>query len=144
MTEKMNRLSKTIVFVIEGISSSDYLLNESSYPILKNNFPLKVQVLMPNAYEGNLLEELTHVPLCPSTQKKLIEEYKTIDSTLKNNLHIRYQVLKALFPIEPLRYNEKVKLPETDRFPRTDLMLNAWQLIEDNFPVPMKGPLKSK
>lgn len=145
MTEKMNKLSKTIILVVEGISSDEYILNDSSFPVLKNNFPIKVEVLMPKAYDGNLLEELTNVPLCPSQQKKLINEYKTVDAALQNNLHIRYKVLRAMFPIQPVKEADvEVKLPETDRFSRTELLLSAWQLVEDNYPLPMKGPLKEK
>lgn len=103
----------------------------------------KLEVLMPEAYDSNLVEELSTVPLCPSQQRRLFDEYKTVDNTLKNNLHIRYKVLRALFPISA--DNQKIKeLPTSDKFPRTELLLSAWQMLEENYPVPMKEPLKEK
>lgn len=100
---------------------------------------------MPKAYGGNLVEELSNVPLCPSQQKKIFQEHPNLDSLLENNVHLRYRVLRALFPIVRKTLEDvDVKLPESDRFPRTELLLSAWQMLEENFPIPVKEKLKDK
>lgn len=100
---------------------------------------------MPNAYGGNLVEELSSVPLCPVQQRNLLEKYQNIDNVLANNLHLRYRVIRALFPIARRESNSLVmNLPEGDKFPRTELLLSAWQLLEENYPIPFAGPLQNK
>ncbi|KAK6645582.1 hypothetical protein RUM43_001859 [Polyplax serrata] len=141
--EKANRLSKCVILVVDGFSCLDLNVNETSLSLLKNESFTKVEILMPAAYDGNLIEELSTVPLCPSQQRKLFEEYKTVDNVLRSNLHIRYKILRALFPVTvPAQRSEE--LPKSDKFSRTDLLLSAWQMLEENYPVPMKEPLKEK
>ncbi|KAL0270988.1 UNVERIFIED_CONTAM: hypothetical protein PYX00_008239 [Menopon gallinae] len=142
--EKPNRVTKSIVLIVEGITAEDFLARESSLSAFENKFT-KVEVLMPNAYDGNLVEELSSVPLCPTQQRKLLKEYQNVDNVLANNLHIRCRVIRALFPIVRRDVSSLVAtLPDGDRFPRTDLLLSAWQLVEENYPIPFTGPLKNK
>lgn len=36
------------------------------------------------------------------------------------------------------------ELPPTDKFPRTQLLLSLCQMVEENYPVPLKGELAKK
>ena len=141
--EKVNRLTKCIVLIVEGFSCQDLNGNDTTLSILKNNSFIKLEILMPAAYNSNLVEELSTVPFCPSQQRKLFDEYKTIDNTLKNNLHIRYKVLRALFPVS-IQNKRSEELPKSDKFPRTELLLSAWQMLEENYPVPLKEPSRNR
>lgn len=40
--------------------------------------------------------------------------------------------------------NESIDLPTSDKFPRTHLLLSLWQMIEENYPVPLKSELGRK
>lgn len=35
--------------------------------------------------------------------------------------------------------NPALKLPPTDKFPRTQLLLSGWQQVDENYPLPIKG-----
>lgn len=50
--------------IIEGAGISDYLQRKDSLPSLsESNFPIQLEVVMPAAYHGNLVEEFCSIPL---------------------------------------------------------------------------------
>lgn len=62
------------------------------------------------------------------------------------------KLLKGVFPMRPavtadgraLTKEEMSDLPSTDKFSRTQLLLSPWQLIEENYPLPLKGVLANR
>jgi len=92
-----------------------------------------------------------------------ISGYGSLESALRESNQI-FRVLRAFFPIRS-RENKSPRLkpggtqsksaagsksaggshseitssPETDQFPRTLLLLSAWQMIEEGYPLPLKG-----
>lgn len=40
--------------------------------------------------------------------------------------------------------NRNSNLPPTDKFSRTQLLLSLQQMVEENYPVPLKGELAKK
>lgn len=59
------------------------------------------------------------------------------------------KLLKTVFPVRSVNSsNVEIKtcenLPQTDKFCRTKLLLSLWQMVEENYPVPLKGILAKK
>ena len=62
------------------------------------------------------------------------------------------KLLKGIFPMRPTTTNDERllkkdqlnDLPSTDKFSRTRLLLSPWQLVEENYPLPLKGVLANK
>lgn len=60
--------------------------------------------------------------------------------------------LKTIFPLraptkpdgKPYTTEELKELPTTDKFSRTQLLLSPAQLVEENYPLPLKGTLAKK
>jgi len=62
------------------------------------------------------------------------------------------KLLRSAFPVRLTNndINSSIKndfnenLPPTDKFCRTKLLLSLWQMVEENYPVPLKGTLAEK
>lgn len=76
-------------------------------------------------------------------------EYGSLEAALQSNSDV-IKLLLTVFPMhgDPSTNAEKFKteygLPKTDKFPRTLLLLSLCQMIEENYPVPLKGELAKK
>lgn len=46
--------------------------------------------------------------------------------------------------VEPSDKIMSEPLPPSDKFPRTALLLSAWQMVEENYPIPLNAALKAK
>ncbi|XP_075226129.1 RNA exonuclease 5 isoform X2 [Lycorma delicatula] len=141
--EKLTKLTHTVVFVVEGATVYDYVSSESNYAFLGNIYH-RVEVVSPMNYDGNLVEELATVPLSRTQKDKLEKKYGSLrQAELSSGLVFR--ILRSIFPIElPPCSNGYKSLPPTDKFPRTELLLSAWQMIEEGYPIPVKGELKDR
>ena len=62
------------------------------------------------------------------------------------------KLLKAVFPMHPpvgaggkaLSKEMMSQLPPGDQFSRTQLLLSPWQLVEEQYPLPLKGGLANE
>lgn len=53
--------------------------------------------------------------------------------------------LKDLFPLQaPQNAQQQSNLPKDDNFPRTQLLMSGWQMVEENYPLPIKGLMNTK
>ena len=58
---------------------------------------------------------------------------------LKKNTEV-FQLYKPAFPVQSAAVDDNTIVP--DKFPRTFLLLSLWQMVVENYPVPIKGELK--
>lgn len=62
------------------------------------------------------------------------------------------KLLRSAFPVhlknnnneKSMKNNSNENLPPTDKFCRTKLLLSLWQMVEENYPVPLKGTLAER
>lgn len=60
------------------------------------------------------------------------------------------KLLRAVFPMHQSgstnngSVGKPSVLPDTDKFPRIQLLLSLCQMVEENYPVPLKGELAKK
>lgn len=72
-----------------------------------------------------------------------------MEAALRSNGDV-IKLLRTVFPVyeDPSIRAKKLKrrsyLPVTDKFPRTQLLLSLCQMVEENYPVPLKGELAKK
>lgn len=77
--------------------------------------------------------------------------YGSLDAAMQSTGDI-VRLLKSVFPMRSavtesgrvLTREELIFLPPTDKFPRTQLLLSPWQLVEENYPLPLQGVLANK
>ncbi|CAD1480429.1 unnamed protein product [Heterotrigona itama] len=146
--EKYNRITHTVVLVIEGLSLYHFMAYESMFPYIRSKLKHRVEVVTPAAYGGSVIEELAAVPITGIQSDKLRKEYGSLEAALHNNGDV-IKLLRIVFPMcgDPSRNAKRLRtydLPETDKFPRTKLLLSLCQMVEENYPVPLKGELAKK
>lgn len=147
--EKYNKVTHTVVFVVEGLSLYHFMAYENMFPYITSKLEHRVEIVTPTAYGGSVIEDLAAVPITGIQSDKLIKQYGSLEAALQSNSDV-IKLLRTVFPMyENLSTNaEKFKtgseLPPTDKFPRTQLLLSLCQMVEENYPVPLKGELAKK
>lgn len=66
------KVSHTVVFVVEGLSSYHFMAYENMFPHITNNLKYHLEVVTPAAYGASIIEELAAVPLTGTQSDKLI------------------------------------------------------------------------
>ncbi|XP_049874071.1 RNA exonuclease 5 [Pectinophora gossypiella] len=138
--DKCAKISQTTCLILEGVSIQQWHRHESKLPNIKKIFKDFVEILTPSVYNGSLVQELALVPLSEVEKEGIIQKYGSINLALEARKDLMI-MMKAVFPIKD-DVLEDMDLLTDDKFPRTQLILSAWQLIEENYPVPLKGKLK--
>lgn len=144
--EKFNHLSQTVVLVVENASLYHYSSYESMHQTLQTKFFDKIELITPVAYGGNVIHELVAVPLTGTQRKALTQKHGSLEAAMQLTGEV-FRMLKAVFPIddqevEIVQYSGK--LPKSDKYPRTCLLMSVWQLVEENYPLPLKGELSTR
>lgn len=143
--ERQSKIEHVIVMVIENLSLHHYINNADTFVNLNTYFYNKLEIVTPSVYKGDLIEEIVAVPLTSTQKDNLVTEYGSLESALQSSKV--FNLLKAVFPVEDrvkIELEKKMILPQGDKFPRTHLLLSAWQMVEENYPLPLKGSLKSR
>lgn len=80
----------------------------------------------------------------------LVSEFGSLEAALQSTGDL-VKLLKTVFPMQPAPAQVKKNpseeyqdLPASDKFPRTQLLLSPWQLVEENYPLPLRGELAKK
>lgn len=77
--------------------------------------------------------------------RKFIKQYGDLDTAVVKSTDL-FDRIRNLFPMTKTK-TEKIdyaNLPKGDSFPRTQLLLSGWQMVEENFPLPIKGLMDTK
>lgn len=141
--EKYNKISHTVVFVVEGLSLYHFMAYESIFSHIINNLQFRLEVMTPALYGGSLIEELAAVPLTGTQRDKLINRFGSLEIAFQDSGDV-VKLLKSVFPVQNLMVPSNNDLPPTDKFSRTELLLSLKQMVEENYPVPLKGELARK
>uniref|UniRef100_A0A2A4JGZ1 Exonuclease domain-containing protein n=1 Tax=Heliothis virescens TaxID=7102 RepID=A0A2A4JGZ1_HELVI len=137
--DRCEGIKKTACLILDGISIEHWDKYCGEYENTKNIFNDLVEILTPSIYGGSLVQELALVPLSESEKDTIIQKYGSMNLALEARKDLNI-MMKAVFPIGKEITNEVIYTTE-DKFPRTQLVLSAWQLIEENYPLPLKGKL---
>lgn len=133
--ERPGKVTHTVILLIEGLSSYNFMANESRFVKTKGIFEHQLEVLLPK-HKMSLLEELCYVPLTQSFKEKLIKKYGSIEAAMLNKDH--HLINKTVFPIEG-DAEDSFELVEGETFPRTRLLLSPLQMMIEGYPMPLSG-----
>ncbi|CAG9088187.1 unnamed protein product [Plutella xylostella] len=137
--EKCTNIAQTTCLVLEGMSIEHWEKYKNEFPCADKIFSDLVEVVTPSAYEGSLVDELALVPLSETEKEDLILKYGSLNLALEARKDLN-SMMRAVFPIEEAKVVDTRELK--DQFPRTQLIMSAWQLAEESYPLPLKGKLK--
>ncbi|XP_023018743.2 RNA exonuclease 5 isoform X1 [Leptinotarsa decemlineata] len=145
--EKYNRLENTNLLIIENISLYHFTAHESLFPFLSSKFDKKLEMITPASYNSDIVKDLSMVPLSGTQMKKFQTNFGTLESAVTKSEEL-FDTVRNFFPIEEPEESSSPsnngKLPSSDKFPRTQLLLSGWQMIEENLPLPIKGLMERK
>ncbi|CAG9793865.1 unnamed protein product [Diatraea saccharalis] len=139
--DKCDHISQTTCLILEGVSIQHWEKYCDNLHYTKKIFTDFVEILTPSVYNGSLVQELALVPLSEVDKEGIIQKYGSMNLALEARKDLMV-MMKAVFPIGS-EVRQNVELLTEDKFPRTQLILSTWQLIEENYPIPIKGKLKN-
>ncbi|KAJ1529229.1 hypothetical protein ONE63_006032 [Megalurothrips usitatus] len=169
--DRVGSLKSVQILFIEGAGISDYLKSEEQLTALSDsNFKSRLEVIMPAVYGGDTIEEFCLVPLSRIQGIKLTQGFPSLEEAVKTSKYQLYKVLRTYFPIKtkeeeeksensktetPLQNSEeqksdqtpetkKIELHPNDKFPRTNLLLSPWQMIEEGYPLLLNANMKEE
>lgn len=138
--ERGDRITQTNCLIIEGLSIKHWEKYKDELEHTKKVFNDFVEILTPSIYNGSLVQELALVPLSEAEKDSIIQKYGSMNLALEARKDLMV-MMKAVFPVGIEAVTDKENSSK-DQFPRTQLVLSAWQLAEENYPLPLKGKLK--
>ncbi|XP_018783865.1 PREDICTED: small RNA degrading nuclease 5 [Bactrocera latifrons] len=142
--EKPLRLSHSVVLILEGLSLYHYLSNESKFTKTNEIFRTRLEVVLPPLKEGSIVEEIAQVPLTNVQAHKLIEQHGSLELAVEMTKDPTLLV-KTIFPVgEAATVPKESNLPVGDKFPRTKLLLSALQMVDEGYPMPLRGELSNR
>lgn len=157
--EKPLKLSHCLTVIVEGMSLYHFISNESIFTEINSIFETKLEVIMP---KNCTLQELAYVPLTNAQKQKLIEEFGSLEVAVEMNKDPSL-IINRIFNIEDTKdlqddiKAEDILVPPADgsisikelvgrkaKIGRTKLLLSALQMVEDDYPLPLRGELSKK
>lgn len=142
--EKHNKITHTVILVIEGLTSYDFTSNESLFIKTKGIFEHQLEVVLPRYQKNKIVEELSCVPLTQSHKEQLISKYGSLEAAINLNKD-HHLIAKSVFPIDGDNSDgDSVELVEGDVFPRTRLLLSPLQMMIEGYPMPVKGEFEER
>lgn len=144
---KPHQLSHTVVICLEGLSLYHYLSNENKFEKLNKIFENRLEVVMPSFKKDGqpvlMIEELAQVPLTSAQASELIEKHGSLEAAVEMNKDPTL-LIKGIFPVDDTPVDPANNdLHPNDKFPRTKLLLSALQMVEEGYPVPLRGELSN-
>ncbi|KAI4470199.1 rna exonuclease rexo1 / reco3 family member-related [Holotrichia oblita] len=142
--DKFAKLQNVCVLVVESLSMYDYVSNESLFPFISSTFEIKLEFLNPEGYSGNFIQDLIMVPITGTQMRKYVATHGSLEEAVHKTDDL-FDLVRTIFPVDSeTRSSNNEKLPVKDKFSRTHLMLSGWQMVEENFPLPIKGLMERK
>lgn len=142
--EKPLRLSHTLVLVLDGVSLYHYLSNECKFVETKKIFETKLEVILPVRGQKSIIEDLATAPLTNAQAEQLIDQYGCLETAIDMTKDPTLLV-NSMFPIEkPTETVVDETIPKQDKFPRTKLLLSALQMVDEGYPMPIRGELAGR
>lgn len=143
--DKPLRLSHSVVLILEGLSLYHYMANEAKFAETNKIFDMRLELMMPPKKEGMIIEEIAQVPLTNIQAHKMIEQHGSLEIAMEMTKDPTLLV-KAIFPMDSNEFGSPLcdDLPPDDKFPRTKLLLSALQMVDEGYPMPLRGELSER
>ncbi|CAG0893031.1 unnamed protein product [Darwinula stevensoni] len=132
---RQSKISHTVCCVIEGTTLNEMQVQDKG-GILDALFQDRVSFVAPARYGSGVPQELCHIPVSSTKLNKLVKEYGSVEDAVKNGEVC--QMYKALFPIDSLIKRDSVATPnDSKKFHRMLLLLSPYEMVVENFPIPL-------
>ncbi len=135
--EKWNRLAHVVCFVVDGLSCNDFITRREDLTKLEGIFPHKLEFLSPAAYGSCVARDLSILPLSNTQYKKLGRSKlkPSVDSSAV------FPVRRSMFPFLVSNEQNHEEVTQLTDCLKLRLLLNARQMVEEGYPLPLPGPM---
>ncbi|XP_061192027.1 RNA exonuclease 5-like [Saccostrea echinata] len=126
------KVASIVVMVMSGVSNTELEKYPESFSTLKNEFQIHIDIVNPSQYARTVPSELfcilpprhERIVASKSVAKKKVEKEKQEESSKKSD--------------PPEETDHPPALHKDDAFPRTSLLLNTAQLMQEKYPLPVQ------
>lgn len=146
--EKSSKITHTVVLILEGLSLYHFSSYESLFKQTTKIFKTKFEVVMPPHQDGQIVEELANVPVTEGQRKELIDKYGSLEAAVESTQN-QMLLVKQIFPVllsDKLETssNEITDSKKAEIIPRKQLLLSALQMVDEDYPLPLRGELANR
>lgn len=146
--EKASKVSHTVVVVLDGLSLHHYSSYETIFEKSSKIFENKLELVMPgDDTKEKMLHEIITVPLTNARKSELLEKYGSLEAALNaTNDHVL--MMNSIFPVsnDAAESSSPATIidPDVEIFPRTQLLMSALQMVDEGYPLPLRGELANR
>ena len=157
--------------VVEGLGVKQFCTWKNKYDKFSKEvasiFSSQLEFISPSVYEGSVADDLSILPLSTNQKEKLKAKYGSIELALNHGngqsgwkTGDYFKVLKSVFPMAELeevkRQQKNIKTSKMSKLKENEtnkdnkmslklqLLLSVSQMIEESYPIPMKGAMSEK
>ena len=165
-----SKLSNIVCMVVEGLSIKEFTSWKAQHEKFSKEiaaiFPAQLEFISPSVYDGTVADDLSILPLSTNQKEKLKMQYGSIDLALNHGNSKNgwkkgdyFKVLRSVFPMAEIKEvkkkhdiiketKSKIEHPHIEQINsislKLQLLLSVSQMIEESYPVPMKGYMCEK
>ncbi|XP_014224622.1 uncharacterized exonuclease C637.09-like [Trichogramma pretiosum] len=145
--EKFTKVSHAVVLIVDGLNFNHYKTNQKLLDTLKSDMEHKLELITPAINGESIAEEIITIPLTETYKKTLIHNYGSLE-VAADRVKDMIKLKRTIFPINSVQRKRKHSeteipktedLPDGDKFSRTELLLSSQQMVENGYPLPIKG-----
>jgi len=137
--QKWNRLTNILCLVLDGVGLDDFTSSPPSW--MTNHLPHRLEVVSPASYQASTAQELAVLPLSARAKEDMIKKFGSLESALEKNE--AFKAFRSIYPVKPKEEKEGEMAEKSDSI-KLRLLLSATQMVEENYPIPLKGELEDK
>lgn len=157
--------------VVEGLDVKQFCTWKNKYDKFSKEvasiLPSQLEFISPSVYEGSVADDLSILPLSTNQKEKLKAKYGSIELALNHGngqsgwkTGDYFKVLRSVFPMAELeevkRQQQNIKKSKMSKLKENEtnkdnkmslklqLLLSVSQMIEESYPIPMKGVMSEK
>lgn len=147
--EKAAKVSHTVVVTIDGLSMHHFSSYESIFEKSSKIFEHKLEVIMPSSETGNkILNEIITAPLTDALKTELVEKYGSLEAAVDATKDPAL-LIQSIFPMNDANdstpdEHSPSTTDEVENIPRTQLLMSALQMVDEGYPLPLRGELANR
>lgn len=152
--EKASKVSHTVVIAIDGLSLHHFSSYESMFEKSSRIFEHKLEIVMPGQRaDSRILSEIIAAPLIGASRKELVEKYGSLEAAIDATKDPAL-LIQSIFPtddeesddstVNKERSEEEQTVTDDEIIPRTQLLMSALQMVDEGYPLPLRGELANR
>lgn len=155
--EKATKVSHTVVILIDGLSLYHFSSYESQLKSAQQIFEHKLEIIMPGIKPTDkVVNEMMVVPLTNIFRDDFIEKYGSLEAAI-DSIKNPVLMVNSVFPVSDNEDQDQINendetlasapMPaqtQDEVFSRTQLLLSALQMIDEGYPLPLRGELANR